>query len=168
VNTVEIPLFPLSSVLYPRGLLPLRIFEARYVDMTKSCIGNDEVFGVCLIREGREVGAPATPEEWGCTARIEDWDVPAPGLFTLRARGERIFRIRERFTTPSGLTRALVQLLPERSPMSVPDRYKHLPTLLERVANELKPESLAPPLQLDNADLVAYQIGRASCRERVS
>jgi len=65
--TLEIPIFPLGTVLYPEGLLPLRIFEQRYLDMTKICIRDDAPFGVCLIREGTEAGAPAVPYAIGCT-----------------------------------------------------------------------------------------------------
>ena len=52
----RIPLFPLNAVLFPGGALPLRIFEARYMDMARACMKSGEPFGVCLIREGREVG----------------------------------------------------------------------------------------------------------------
>ena len=77
----EIPIFPLSTVLFPGGLLPLRIFEQRYLEMTKTCIRDLTPFGVCLIREGQEVGAPAVPHGVGCTARILQWDMPHLGLF---------------------------------------------------------------------------------------
>ena len=62
----RIPLFPLNAVLFPDGRLPLRVFEARYMDMTRDCMRHATPFGVCLIREGREVGKPATPEPIGC------------------------------------------------------------------------------------------------------
>ncbi|HTS84077.1 MAG TPA: LON peptidase substrate-binding domain-containing protein, partial [Usitatibacter sp.] len=60
------PIFPLGVVLFPGARLPLRIFEARYMDMAKACLKESSPFGVCLIREGREVGAPAVPEDVGC------------------------------------------------------------------------------------------------------
>ncbi|MGA0033351.1 MAG: LON peptidase substrate-binding domain-containing protein, partial [Burkholderiales bacterium] len=72
----ELPLFPLGTVLFPGGLLPLKIFEQRYVEMIKACLRDSTPFGVCLIREGHEVGVPATPHAVGCLARIEQWDVP--------------------------------------------------------------------------------------------
>jgi Lon protease-like protein len=77
----SVPLFPLQAVLFPGSLLPLRIFEARYMDMAKECLKADTPFGVCLIREGEEVGAPALPEPVGCLARIaegSDTSVPLP------------------------------------------------------------------------------------------
>src|SRR4026208_1105258 len=62
-----IPIFPLNCVLYPGGMLPLRIFEQRYLDMTRDCLRDSTPFGVCRIKEGVEVGKPALPETLGCT-----------------------------------------------------------------------------------------------------
>src|SRR5262249_50490638 len=70
----ELPLFPLNTVLFPGGRLPLRIFEQRYMEMEKACLRERSPFGVCLIREGREVGAPAIPADVGTLARIGTWD----------------------------------------------------------------------------------------------
>ena len=69
---MQVPLFPLNTVLFPGGPLPLRIFEARYVDMVSNCLKNDAPFGVLLIRDGGETG-PATTHEIGTLARIVDW-----------------------------------------------------------------------------------------------
>lgn len=155
---LEIPIFPLRTVLYPGGRLPLRIFEPRYVDMTKSCIGNDEVFGVCLILDGFEVGAPALPATLGCTARIASWDVPAPGLFTLETVGEQPFRIRERFSTPSGLIRALVQVEDAPAALPLPAQHRALARLLREVVAKLGAQHFPEPLRLDDAAWVAYRL----------
>jgi Lon protease-like protein len=116
VNAAELadlPLFPLQSVLFPGGRLPLRIFEQRYMDMAKVCLRDGSPFGVCLIREGGEVGAPALPEDVGCLARIADWDMPQLGVLQVMARGERRFRLCERRVQADGLARARVELLAE-------------------------------------------------------
>ena len=65
-----LPIFPLSTVLFPGGEIVLRIFEPRYVGMVRRCLAESSPFGVCLIRAGFEVGAAAIPQETGCTARI--------------------------------------------------------------------------------------------------
>ena len=111
----DLPLFPLQTVLFPGGRLPLRIFESRYMDMAKVCLREGSGFGVCLIREGREVGAPATPMAVGCVARITAWDMPQLGVLQVLARGERRFRIRERRVQADGLVRASVALLAEET-----------------------------------------------------
>jgi Lon protease-like protein len=66
----RLPLFPLSTVLFPRMVLPLHIFEERYKAMIKYCDENDRPFGIVLIREGEEVGAPAEPFSVGTEAHI--------------------------------------------------------------------------------------------------
>jgi len=109
----EIPLFPLQTVLFPGGRLPLRIFEQRYMDMAKACLRDGSPFGVCLIREGREVGEPALPEAVGCVARIVEWDMPQLGLLQVVARGERRLRIRARRVQADGLALAGAELLDE-------------------------------------------------------
>ena len=72
-DVVELPLFPLGSVLFPGGQLSLRIFEPRYLDLVKRCGRSGEGFGVCLILDGREVGEPATPAAHGTEAVIVDF-----------------------------------------------------------------------------------------------
>ena len=79
----DIHIFPLNTVLFPGGVLPLKIFEQRYLDMTKVCISEDRPFGVCLIKEGREVRTPAVPSGVGGLARITQWDMPQLGIFHL-------------------------------------------------------------------------------------
>ena len=110
---MEIPIFPLGTVLFPGGRLPLRIFEPRYVEMTKACLRDSTPFGVCLIREGQEIGQPATPQSTGCLATIEQWDVPHPNLFTLIARGGERFRVLDTTVNSSGLIIGKIEMLPQ-------------------------------------------------------
>jgi hypothetical protein len=89
----ELALFPLHTVLFPGGRLPLRIFEARYLDMIGRCLRDGGSFGVCLIRDGAEAGAPATFMSVGTSARIVDWSQLPDGLLGITAVGERRFRV---------------------------------------------------------------------------
>jgi len=89
----RLPLFPLNTVLFPDGLLPLRIFEARYMDMVTRCMREGSSFGVCLIAAGQEVGETALPHEVGTEARIESWDMAEPGVLSIMVRGARRFRV---------------------------------------------------------------------------
>ena len=111
-DTATVPIFPLNTVLFPGGRLPLKIFEQRYVEMTKACVRDGSPFGVCLIREGHEVGDPALPADVGCTAVIEQWDVPHPNLFELLAHGERRFRILRTEVAALGLLVGEAEYLP--------------------------------------------------------
>src|SRR3954469_5732435 len=88
----QVPIFPLKTVLYPEMMLPLKIFEVRYVDMAKACLKEKSPFGICLIREGEEVGTPAVPEPVGCLARIADCDVEELGVIRVTAEGLERFR----------------------------------------------------------------------------
>jgi Lon protease-like protein len=91
----ELPLFPLEQVvLFPGMALPLRIFEDRYKVMIASCQVTDQLFGVLLIRSGREVGAPAVPERVGCTARMVRIDRLPDGQMHILSVGQHRFRLR--------------------------------------------------------------------------
>lgn len=91
---MEIPLFPLRTVLFPGMPLPLRIFEERYKQMTRELLDSGGSFGVLLIREGAEVGGGAQPFTTGTLARIEESREVDGGRFVLTARGTRRFRLK--------------------------------------------------------------------------
>jgi hypothetical protein len=114
----EIALFPLHTVLLPGGLLPLRIFEPRYVDLVGRCLRSDVAFGVVLIQAGNETESSVSIAEVGTCARIVDFQPLADGLLGLLCRGERRFRVRSRRQQPDGLNCASVDWLTE--PMSEP------------------------------------------------
>ena len=132
-DTAILPLFPLHTVLFPGGPLALRIFEPRYLDMVSRCLREDSGFGVCLIREGGETGAPAVTWEVGTLARIRDWDRGEDGLLSITVLGERRFRIRTRSVRPDRLAVAEVEYLSEPPATPVPEEYQHLAQLLARV-----------------------------------
>ncbi len=94
-NENWLPLFPLNTVLFPDGILPLKIFETRYIDMVRDCMKKETPFGVVLIKSGQEVGAAAEPENVGCLAHITNWDAPQLGVLLLRTQGGARFRILE-------------------------------------------------------------------------
>jgi Lon protease-like protein len=144
-------------VLFPGGRLPLRIFEQRYMEMAKSCIKNQSAFGVCLIREGNEVGAPAIPVDVGTLARIATWDMPQLGLLHVTARGERRFRILSRSVQRDGLALASVELLRDETDAPVAAAVTRCVKLLERVI-EARPELLEPPHRLDSSAWVSARL----------
>ena len=148
-------LFPLGTVLFPGGLLPLKIFEQRYLDMTKVCLRDNLPFGVCLIHEGFEVGAPAAPHSVGCLATIEQWDMPNPGMFHLLARGGERFRICETSVAQNGLISGEVELLPPVEPCS-PDA--ECVALVKRVIEQVGAENFPQPVKLEEGAWVAYRL----------
>lgn len=153
----DVALFPLNAVLFPEGRLPLRIFEQRYMDMAKACLRDASPFGVCLIREGREVGAPAIPAAVGTLARISAWDMPQLGVLQVSVRGERRFRILERRLQPDGLARADIELLAEDQDAEIPPACAVCVKLLARVL-EQQPALFEPPHRLDSAAWVGARL----------
>ena len=145
MSTREIPIFPLSTVLFPGGMLPLRIFEQRYLEMTKICIRDNSPFGVCLIREGHEVGNPAVPNTVGCTAHILRWDMPHLGLFHLMTEGGSVFRILEQWSGRTGLLHAQVELEPSVPEVALPEAFQPLAALLETIMSKVGADRFPSP-----------------------
>ena len=132
MSTLEIPLFPLRTVLFPDGYLPLRNFEQRYLTMIRDCARDDSGFGVCLIREGEEAVSPVKTAEVGTLARIIDWYTLEDGLLGVSTTGTRRFSVESSWQQDDGLFRALVQILPEPEACPVPEEYSILSDVLGR------------------------------------
>jgi Lon protease-like protein len=154
----EVPLFPLGTVLFPGGLLPLRLFEQRYLEMAKGCLREDSAFGVCLIREGAEVGTPATPEDVGCLARIVQWDMQQLGLLQITAQGDQRFRILERRVRDDGLALAGIEHLAQETDAPVPESLALCRQLLERIAAEHGERLFAKPYNFDSSVWVSARL----------
>jgi Lon protease-like protein len=152
----EIHIFPLNTVLFPGGVLPLKIFEQRYLDMTKVCISEDRPVGVCLIKEGREVGTPAVPQEIGCLARIAQWDMPQLGVFHLRVEGTQRFRIVRSSVEKSGLIAAAIATLPFEPPVAPQDTL--CSEVLQAIIAKLGAEHFPAPHRFDDAAWIGYRL----------
>lgn len=153
---MQVPLFPLRTVLYPGGPLPLRIFEPRYLDMISSCLKDDSRFGVLLIRDGDEVG-PSTTYEVGTLARIIDWYQGSDGLLGITAVGEQRFRLRSAERQDDGLIIGDVEVLPDDEPLALPDEYKPLAEILAGVLDDLGKLYESLEKRYDDAGWVGYR-----------
>jgi uncharacterized protein len=158
VPSLQVPIFPLNAVLFPGGLLPLRVFEARYMDMTRDCMKRDAPFGVCLIREGSEVGSPAVPEGIGCLAKILEWDMQQQGILNIKTRGGQRFRILQSRAGPQGLISADVELIPPEAKAAVPEEFAPCARLLEMVVADQGKPIFAEPHSFDDASWVGYRL----------
>src|SRR5690349_15995481 len=152
------PLFPLNTVLFPGGPLPLRIFETRYVDMVRHCMRERCPFGVVLIRAGAEVGAVADTAEVGTSARIVDFNPMPDGLLGISCIGERKFRVTRRWQESNGLNVADITMLPEDERVSLPGEFLHLGALLRKVLPELGELYATTPMRPDDAAWVGYRL----------
>ena len=132
-----IALFPLHTVLFPGGPLPLRIFETRYTDMVRRCMRTQEPFGVVMIQEGDEAGVVATTATVGCTARIVDFHTLHDGLLGISCVGERKFRVLRVWRADDGLNMGEVAWLPVEPELPVPPDCERLASTLRRALEEL-------------------------------
>jgi Lon protease-like protein len=155
---VEIPLFPLGTVLFPGGPLPLRIFEARYIDLVRRCLRDDTGFGVVLIREGVEAGGPAETFDVGTYARIVDFSQQPDGLLGIRAAGERRFRILERRRARDGLNVADVEWLPDEPNLPLPEELAELAPALESILTQVGEPYASLERRPDDAAWVAGRL----------
>lgn len=162
----SLPLFPLGSVLFPGGLLALRVFEVRYLDMVRKCHQAGAPFGVVALTQGREVRQAGAPEEQfndvGTLAVIEQIDTPQPGLITLLCRGSQRFRITQRSHLPHGLWIADVGHIDPDLMVPIPQDLRKASTALAQVLHTLKqrdpeiPTAIVPTAaQLEDCGWVA-------------
>ncbi len=132
-----LPLFPLHTVLFPGGPLPLRIFETRYTDMVSRCMRDQRTFGVLLIQEGEEAGEVASTASVGCTARIADFNALPDGFLGISCVGERKFRVQRVWRAADGLNLGEVMWLPEEPSLVVPAEFARLTEIVRRALAEL-------------------------------
>jgi Lon protease-like protein len=169
-----LPLFPLGTVLYPGGLLPLRIFEVRYLDMIGKCHKNGAPFGVVSLTQGSEVrrvepGKPSGDgfalEEFnavGTLATITAFSTPQPGLMVIRCEGAQRFKISNREKLKHGLWIADVTRLDEDLVVPIPEDLQPTANALGKLVRSLQqrnvPEDQMPlmePYRLDDCGWVA-------------
>ena len=134
---MRVPLFPLNTVLFPGGPLPLRVFEPRYLDMISRCMKEDQPFGVVLIREGPEAGGPATTWSVGTLAKVVDWYQGSDGLLGITAVGSERFRLLSAEREADGLNVGEIAVMPPPPPMELPPESSHLAQVLETVLGDL-------------------------------
>jgi Lon protease-like protein len=160
IHTVELPLFPLNTVLFPGQLLPLHIFEERYRLMIRRCLAEDGEFGVVLIRQGQEVGEPAEPHAIGTMAHIVESSHLGNGTMNIVAVGTKRFRIR-RLMHDQPYLRGEVEIFP----MAPVDEADHLAALAQRVRSDvgryitLIAEAAGLQIQIEEIPEAPEQIG---------
>jgi Lon protease-like protein len=154
----QLALFPLNTVLFPGGLLPLRIFETRYVDMVGRCTRGQETFGVVLVENGSDTDRQVATAPIGTSARIVDFQTLEDGLLGILCHGERRFRIHARGQLPDGLNCAEVEWLEEAGRVCVPERLQPLVPLLREALGQLKTIGRFMAPDYEDACWVGYRI----------
>jgi Lon protease-like protein len=156
---IEMPLFPLGSVLFPGSRLQLRIFEPRYLDMVRECSRHGTGFGVCLILDGQEVGTPATPAAIGTTARISDFHRDENGLLGIVVEGGSRFRVARTRVRSDGLLRGDVEIWPNEPEQEAPVEFALLQSILERLIETMAPQWRHVPRSIyDDASWLGFRL----------
>ena len=118
-----IPLFPLSHGLFPDGMLPLQIFEVRYLDLIKRCYQQQLPFGVAWIQEGSEVTVPGQVpllHDVGCLAHVREFEQVQPSFFRVVCQGGLRFQLSNVQAGPLGVWQGNVSYLPQDPELEVP------------------------------------------------
>jgi Lon protease-like protein len=158
---IDRPLFPLGSVLFPDGLLPLKIFEARYLDLLARCLREGLAFGVVTLTQGGEVrqaGEAVAFAEVGCLAEVLSCDSEQPGILQVRCRGTQRFELRDPRQRPDGLWEAATRVLSADPPSAPGPQAAGCVAALERAVAALGAQGHLPflePLRFDDAGWVA-------------
>jgi Lon protease-like protein len=158
---IALPLFPLKTVLFPGGVLPLKVFEQRYVAMTKTCLRDETTFGVCLITRGEEVAAGGSKVSFagvGTRARIIAWDMPQLGIFHIRAQGLGRFQVRSHAPADDGLVVGQVTDIAAEPALRLSDAFQPLAKLLEILMERVGKENFPEDVSLDDASSVGYRL----------
>lgn len=159
-----LPLFPLKTVLFPGGVLPIKVFEQRYIAMTKSCLKDNKPFGVCLLTQGEEAPNPeraAAGLEFaaiGTSARITSWDMPTLGILHLRTEGGTRFQVQAHSVADDGLVVGRVTDLAPEPAIGLPEKFGPLATLLDLLINRVGRENFPADHALTDASWVGYRL----------
>ena len=155
---MEIPLFPLSTVVLPGGKLPLRLFEPRYINMVKDCFKDNSGFGVCLIRDGSEAGTPAQPYPQGTLVKLIDFDQGPDGLLHITAQGEQEFSLLTYAANDDGLLMGQVQMLEHSDAPEMGTEYRELSRKLAIILQYVEPNIIYEEKQLDDTQWVCHRL----------
>ncbi len=150
-ETMHIPLFPLGTVLFPGGPLPLRIFERRYLDMVRDCAKNDTAFGVISIREGQETGGTPAIYDVGTLAKIVDFHTLPDGLLGIQVVGGQRFEVVRNEVLDNDLLMADVALLPDDPQTELPDAYAYLADVTRSIIDQVSEVYAVIPEHYDDA-----------------
>jgi hypothetical protein len=157
MTQVELPLFPLSTVLFPGGPVSLRIFEPRYLGMVSRCMREMHGFGVVLIDSGSEVGE-AQFVGVGTVAEIVDWHRRRDGLLGIEAQGRERFRVVRSRRQADGLYVGDLEPLPREPQIAFPDAFESLRGLLRSLLEELGAQYARITPDYDDATWVGYRL----------
>jgi len=157
-NLHELPLFPLNSVIFPGGALPLRLFEPRYLDMVKDCMRNEHGFGIALIKNGQESGQAADVYKTGTECRIADWETLPDGLLGITAYGETKIHIENTHIQTNQLLIGSIKRLEADPDPDLPEEFEAMRILLQKIITQVGKPYTTLPAAYDHAGWVGARL----------
>ena len=161
----KIPLFPLGTVLFPDGVIALKIFEARYLDMIKKCLREKTEFGVIsILKEQEEEDASLTFSQIGTLAQIEDFDPVQPALYMTKSFGTQRFKLLNSSQESNGLWLGEIELLDNDPATPIAQEHQGVVKLLNEIISVIQSEDLlgdAPfkkPFRVDDCGWVSNRL----------
>jgi len=162
-NPVRLPLFPLKTVLFPRGKLPLRIFEARYVDMVKRCMRENIGFGILYIEEGRETRAESRDRVpvvsmIGTEVKIVDFDQIEGNLLGILVEGLGRFEVKNSWEETDHLLIGEVEHIEDEADYELQESDGSLVQILKELVRHPMIEKLNLSIDYFNGVDVSYRL----------
>lgn len=158
---MRIPLFPLQMVMFPGSILPLRIFETRYLDMVRKCASNNEGFGICLLLPKKENEETRALASIGTMANIVDFSTSDDGLLGIVTQGQQRFQILRTSVQHDGLIIGEVKELTDQANQPIPPDYSALVDVLREINRQLLKKTkraLRPITDYDDAQSVSFRL----------
>ena len=140
------PLFPLTTVLFPQGVLNLQIFEVRYLDLMKKCLRDNTPFGVVSLLDGNEVRRPDEKIQLakiGTLVNIEKHEFVTPTLIEISTVGSQRFKLLNATQEKNGLWMGEIQTLPADPVVEIPDYLQGSANALARLINSIDENEIA-------------------------
>lgn len=160
-----IPLFPLNSVMFPKGRVSLQIFESRYIDMVSQCMRDGSGFGIVLISTGSEVaraGEKLDVHRVGTYCEVVDWNQLPNGLLGITAEGKRTFQLVETWRESNQLCRAVVKFREQdainAAAVEVREEFAEYVDLLKGLSRHPAIADLKLDVSFDNLREVAWRL----------
>jgi Lon protease-like protein len=146
LDTSWIPLFPLGTTLFPGGVIALKIFEARYLDMMKRCLRESSPFGVVSILDNKPLDSDASAlanfSNIGTLAKLEEFDPIQPALYMTKSYGTQRFHVLNIKQESDGLWMGQVELIDADPEIPLPKEHEKVAALLHEIITVIKSEDL--------------------------
>jgi len=155
---MNVPLFPLNSVVLPKGRIPLQLFEPRYIDMLTRCLKEDRGFVIVLLREGGETFRGAAFYDIGTYVRIIDFQQLDNGLLGITVEGESKVSVVRSWQQEDGLNLGDVECLMSEAESDIPERYHELPSVLKALFRHPVIKDLGMEVDYDDARQVGWRL----------